>query len=153
MGVFPTALKTAAVKPLLKRNNLDPSILNNYRPVSNLPFLRKILEKLVFNQLNDFMITHKIYEIYQSGFRTNHSAETALVKIVNDLRMNLDRTNPSILVLLDLSVAFDTVDHSILLDRLHNDNGISGSVFNWFKSYLTDRKMFVSMEGYSSKEL
>ena len=65
--------------------------------------------------------------------------------------MNLDRTKPSILVLLDLSAAFDTVDHSILLDRLHNQIGISGSVFNWLKSYLTVRKMFVSMEGYSSK--
>ena len=63
MGVFPNAFKTAAVKPLLRRNNLDPSILNNYRPVSNLPFLSKISEKLVFNQLNNFMITHLIYEI------------------------------------------------------------------------------------------
>ena len=124
----------------------DPSILNNYRPVSNLPFFSKTFEKPVFNQLNYLMVNHKIYEIYQSGFRTNHTTETALVKIVNDLRMNLDRTKPSILVLLDLSAAFDAVDYSILLDRLHRQTGISGSVFNWFKSYLTDRKMFVSME-------
>ena len=88
------------------------------------------------------MITHKIYEIYQSGFRTNHSTETALVKIVNDLRMNLDRTKPYILVLLDFSAASDTLDHSILSDSLHNQVGISVSVFNWFESYLNDRKMF-----------
>ena len=149
MGVFPTALTTAAVKPLLKRNNLDPSTLSNYRPVSNLPFLSNILEKLVCYQLNDF--THTIYEMYQSGFRTNHCNETALVKIVNDLRLNLVRMKPSILVLLNSRAAFDTVDHPILLDKHHNQVWISGSVFNWFKSYLTDRKMFISIEGYSSK--
>ena len=78
------------------------------------------------------MITHKIYEVYQSGFRSNHSTDSALINTVNDLKMNLDKTKPSILVLLNLSAAFDTVDHPILLDRLHNQVGISVSVFNWF---------------------
>ncbi len=145
MGVFPTAFKTAIIKPTLKRNNLDTSILDNYRPVSNLPFLSKILEKIVFNQLNDFMNSSSILEIYQSGFRKHHSTETALVKIVNDLRSNMDRKMLSVLVLLDLSAAFDTVDHTILLNRLHNLVGISGTVFNWFKSYLSDRKFYVNI--------
>ena len=68
-GVFPAAFKTAVVRPTLKRSNLDPAVLDNYRPVSNMPFLSKILERIVFNQLNDFMMSNNILEIYQSGFR------------------------------------------------------------------------------------
>ncbi len=96
MGVFPAALKTAVVKPLqkknnlLKKNNLDHSVFSNYRPVSNLPFLSKILEKLVFNKLNDFLDSSKIFEKYQSGFGANHSTETAPVKVANDIRLNMD---------------------------------------------------------------
>lgn len=148
-GVFPSSLKTAIVKPLLKRNNLDPSVLSNYRPVLNLTFLSKILEKVVFNQLKDFLNSHDIFEKYQSGFRAKHSTETALTKVVNDLRCNMDMKKLS--VLLDLSAAFDTVDHAILLDRLHTLIGLSGTVFNWLKSYLTGREIFISMDKYSSK--
>ncbi|KAJ0062165.1 hypothetical protein NL108_017132 [Boleophthalmus pectinirostris] len=149
-GVFPTPLKTAMVKPLLKKDNLDPSLLSNYRPVSNLPFLSKILEKIVFNQINDFMIANNIFEIHQSGFRVHHSTETALVKILDDIRSNMDKKNLSVLVLLDLTAAFDTVDHCILLDRLHYAVGLSGSVFNWFKSFLTNRDFYVSLGEHSS---
>ena len=150
MGVFPSAFKTALVKPLLKRNGLDVLDPNNYRPVSNLPFLSKILEKLVFNQLNDFINSKNIHEIFQSGFRSKHSTETALVKVVNDLRHDLDTRKLAVLVLLDLSAAFDTVDHRILLNRLHNLIGISGTVFKWFQSYLTDREFFISLNECSS---
>ena len=150
-GVFPTSLKTAIVKPLLKRNTSDPSVLSNYRPVSNLPFLSKILEKLVFNQLNDFLISHNISKKYQSGSRAKHSTETALTKVVNDLRCIMDMKKLSVLVLLDLSAAFDTVDNTVLLDRLHIPIGLSGIVFNWFKSYLTGREFYMdecSSESY-----
>ena len=125
MGVFPSAFKTVLVKPLLKRNGLDVLDPNSYRPVPNLPFLSKILEKLVFNQLNDFIISINIHKKFQSGFRAKHSTETALVKVVNDLRHTLDMRKLAVLVLLDLSAAFDTVDHGILLNRLHNLIGIS----------------------------
>uniref|UniRef100_A0A671UM61 Reverse transcriptase domain-containing protein n=1 Tax=Sparus aurata TaxID=8175 RepID=A0A671UM61_SPAAU len=150
MGVFPTAFKMAVVKPLLKKSNLDPNVFDNYRPVSNLPFLSKILEKLVFNQVNDFLNRNNILEKHQSGFRRNHSTETALVKILNDIRWNLDNKKLTVLVLLDLSAAFDTVDHHILLNRLSHLVSLSGSVLNWFCSYLTDRCFYVSMDTCSS---
>uniref|UniRef100_A0A3B3D471 Reverse transcriptase domain-containing protein n=1 Tax=Oryzias melastigma TaxID=30732 RepID=A0A3B3D471_ORYME len=144
-GVFPTAFKSAVVKPLLKKTNLDPTVFNNYRPVSNLPFLSKILEKLVFIQLNEFLLNNNIFEINQSGFRVNHSTETALLKIVNDIRYALDSGQISVLILLDLSAAFDTVDHLILINRLRNI-GLSGTVLEWFTSYLTERNFMVSMD-------
>uniref|UniRef100_A0A3B3I2H5 Reverse transcriptase domain-containing protein n=1 Tax=Oryzias latipes TaxID=8090 RepID=A0A3B3I2H5_ORYLA len=149
-GVFPSACKTAVVRPLLKKSNLDPKIMDNYRPVSNLPFLGKIIEKLVFIQLHDFLNEHNVLEKCQSGFRTNHSTETALLKILNDLRHNYDSQKLSVLVLLDLSAAFDTVDHQILIDRLRSRVGLSGTALNWFHSYLTDRHFFVSMDTRSS---
>ena len=149
-GVFPAAFKGAVVRPLLKKSNLDFNDLNNFRPVSNLPFLSKILEKLVFIQLNDFINEHNVLEKFQSGFRVNHSTETALLKILNDFRLNYDSQRVTVLVLLDLSAAFDTVDHTILLNRLKHI-GLSGAVLKWFTSYLSDRTFMVSLDTYSSK--
>ena len=151
LGVFPTDLKTALVKPLLKKGNLDILTPSSFRPISNLPFLSKILEKLVFNQLTTFLNSNTKLEMFQSGFRRHHSTETALLKVVNDIRTNLDSKKPSVLVLLDLSAAFDTVDHQILLDRLSEHVGLSGIVFQWFTSYLCRRNFFVCMDGQSSK--
>uniref|UniRef100_A0A8C7WUK6 Reverse transcriptase domain-containing protein n=1 Tax=Oryzias sinensis TaxID=183150 RepID=A0A8C7WUK6_9TELE len=148
-SIFPADFKTAVVKPLLKKTNLDPSVFKNYRPVSNLPFFSKVLEKLVFIQLNEFLLQNNIFEINQSGFRTNHSTETALLKIVNDVRCALDSGQISVLVLLDLSAAFDTVDHMILVNR-HKSLGLSGTVLKWFKSYLMERNFMVSMDTHFS---
>ena len=92
-----------------------------------------------------------IFEAYQSGFRAHHSKETALVKVVNDIRINLDKKKTSVLVLLDLSSAFDTVDDAILLNRLQNRAGLSGTVLNWFRSYLTDRDSFISIDDSASR--
>ncbi len=119
-GTFPYSLKTAVVKPLLKKCNLDNTILSNYRPISNLPFIGKIIEKVVFNQLNNYFNSNGYLDHFQSGFRVHHSTETALIKIINDIRFNSDSGKISVLVLLDLSAAFDTVDHNILLERLEN---------------------------------
>ena len=149
-GTFPESLKTAVVKPLLKKRSLDVSILNNYRPVSNLPFIGKIIEKVVYQQLNKFLTLNAILDKHQSGFRQHHSTETALIKVLNDIRMNSDTGQSTVLVLLDLSAAFDTIDHAILLDRLENWVGLSGAVLQWFRSYLQDRKYFVSIGNYKS---
>ncbi len=110
----------------LKKPQLDPKDLVNYRPISNLPFLSKILEKVVSSQLYSFLEKNDICEDFQSGFRPYHSTETALIRVTNDLLLSSDRGCISLLVLLDLSAAFDTIDHNILLNRLENFVGISG---------------------------
>ena len=135
------------IKPLIKKPNLDISLLSNYRPISNLPFLSKILEKVVAKQLDDYLFENNLLEDFQSGFRTNHSTETALLRVTNDLLIASDKGLLSVLVLLDLSAAFDTVDHNILLRRLENDVGIKNSALNWFRSYLSDRLQFVHVIG------
>ncbi len=124
---------------------LDPKDLVNYRPISNLPFLSKILEKAVSSQLYSFLEKNDICEDFQSGFRPSHSTETALIRVTNDLLLSSGHGCISLLVLLDLSAPFDTIDHNILLNRLENCVGISGSALAWFKSYLSDRHQFVAV--------
>lgn len=151
-GIFPDALQIAVVRPLLKKHNLHPSILCNFRPIPNLPFSSKILEKVVFTQIDAFVNENNICEKFPSGFRSGHSTETALLKMVNYLRVNADGNK--VLVLLDLSVAFDTVDHDILMTMncLNNCVGLSGTVLNWFNTYLKGIKYFVNQADHHSNE-
>ena len=151
-GVFPDTFKTAVVKPILKKPKLDNNILANYRPISNLPFISKVLEKIVSVQINSFLNENNILETYQSGFRRYHSTETALTKIISDLRLNSDANKVSILILLDLSAAFDTIDHDILINRLEKHIGFSECVLNWFKTYIRGRKYYVSLGGHVSEK-
>uniref|UniRef100_A0A8C1S6N0 Reverse transcriptase domain-containing protein n=1 Tax=Cyprinus carpio TaxID=7962 RepID=A0A8C1S6N0_CYPCA len=151
-GIVPSALKSAMIRPLLKKPTLDPDVLANYRPISNLPFLSKVLEKVVVSHLQDHLKHNNLFEKFQSGFRTAHSTETALVRVTNDLRMTADAGSPSLLILLDLSAAFDTVDHGILLNRLHHTIGLTGTALNWFKSYLTNRTEYISLGSARSRQ-
>ncbi len=114
-GTFPNSLKTAVVKPLLKKCNLDNTMLSNYRPISNLPFIGKIIEHLFFNQLNKYLKSNGYLDNLKSGVWAHHSTETALIKRINYIWLNSYAGKLSALVLLDLSAAFDTVNHSILL--------------------------------------
>ncbi|TWW71215.1 putative RNA-directed DNA polymerase from transposon X-element [Takifugu flavidus] len=138
------------IKPLLKKPSLDPDVLANYRPISNLPFISKVLEKVVVTQLLEHLQRNSLFEMFQSGFRAHHSTETALLKVTNDLLIASDHGLVSILVLLDLSAAFDTVDHSILLQRLEHVIGIKGTALDWFRSYLSDRYQFAHVHGVPS---
>ncbi len=119
-GTFPNSLKTAVVKALLKKRNLDNTVLSTIDQYQIFLFIGKIIEKVVFNQLNNYLNSNGYLDNFQSGFRVHHSTETALIKIINDIRFNSDSGKISVLVLLDLSAAFDTVDHNILLERLEN---------------------------------
>ncbi len=139
LGYIPKSFKLAVIKPLIKKPKLDPCELANYRPISNLPFMSTFLEKVVSAQFCYCLQKNDIYEEFQSGFRPHQSTETALVKITNNLLLASDQGCIKLLVLLDLSAAFDTIGHDILIDRLQNYTGIQGQVLRWFRSYLSDR--------------
>ena len=139
-GEFPEQCKHAIVRPLLKKDNLDPDELKNYRPVSNLHFISKIIEKLVVQRLEDHLCKYSMFDPLQSAYRSGHSTETALVKINNDIVSSLDGGQCVILASLDLSSAFDTVNHAIFLRRLQDMYGICNTFQKWFDSYLTNRQ-------------
>ncbi len=149
-GTFPTAFKQARVSPLLKKPALNPALLENYRPVSLLPFIAKSLERVVFNQLSLFLAQNNILDNNQSGFRSGHSTETALLSVTEALRLARAASKSSVLILLDLSAAFDTVNHQILMSILRK-MGVSGTALLWFESYLSDRSFRVSWRGEVSK--
>ncbi|CAJ1061240.1 RNA-directed DNA polymerase from mobile element jockey [Xyrichtys novacula] len=149
-GTVPRDFKHAVVRPLLKKTGLDPSLCANFRPISNLPYLSKILEKVVYNQLLPFLEDNGITELFQSGFKALHSTESALLKVSNDILMTTDSGKFVVLVLLDLSAAFDTVDHSILISRLEHCVGIKGVALDWFRSYLRDRSFCVQIDNSAS---
>ena len=118
-----------------------------------LPFLSKVLEKAVAAQLQIHLKDNNIFEKFQSGFRTAHSTETALVRVTNDLLMAADAGFPSLLVLLDLSAAFDSVDHPILLERLYSTVGLRDLALGWLQSYLAGRTECVALGGAKSSVL
>jgi hypothetical protein len=151
-GNVPTSLKEARVRPLIKKPSLDRDVLKNYRPVSNLPLVSKVIEKVVAARLCEHLHvdTQNMQEPFQSAYRKHHSTETALVRVCNDIRTALDDKQGTLLVLLDLSSAFDTIDHQILLARLEKRFGLQGSVLQWMESYLQDRSQRVVIGQASS---
>jgi hypothetical protein len=146
-GQFPDSFKHAIVIPLLKKHNMNKTELKNYRPVSNLPFLSKLLERIVQNQLQSHLNVHGLMPSTQSAYRAYHSTETALLKICNDILLAADEGDVKALCMLDLTAAFDTVDHDVLLSKLQQMFGISGMVLTWLKSYLMNRTYRVIYAG------
>ena len=143
---FPSEMKRAVIKPTIKKTNADADCLKNYRPVSNLPVVSKLIEKIVLDQLNDHLSSNELHCPVQSGYRPNHSCETLLVRMTDDIFKEVHKDNIVIVVLLDLSAAFDTIDHSVLLQKLCKDFGITGDVLDWFGSYLIDRFFRVKID-------
>ena len=140
-GSFPSVLKYAVVRPLLKKPTPDSNNLKKYRPVSNLSFLSKVIEKIVLRQLFAYLNSHDLLCPSQSAYRPCHSTKTALLQITNDILRALDDGDVPVLTLLGLSSAFDTVDHYILLHKLQSLCGISGTVLSLFEPYRTGRTL------------
>ena len=153
-GSFANAWKTATVRPLLKKPDLD-LVPKNYRPVSNLSFISKVVEKAMLQQFNAHCEANLLMPDYQSAYRTNYSCETAITRLVNDILWAMENQNVAALSAIDLSAAFDTVDHNILLEVLKVKFGISGTALDWFNNYLRPRycKVNVGCEYSSPKEL
>ena len=145
-GDFPSAWKNALVLPLLKKDGLEP-IFKNYRPVSNLQFVSKLAESAVAKQLHHHMAVNDLFPMLQSSYRKFHSTETALLKVKNDILLNMNKQHVTLLALLDLSAAFDTIDHCILLERLKSVFGIRGTALSWFASYLSNRSQQICIDG------
>lgn len=147
-GTFPSNLKHALVKPTLKSNDMDRDALSSYRPVSNLAFISKIVEKCA-----RFLEDNQLICEAQSGYRPNHSCETLLTRMFDDINGELDNNNIVALLLLDLSAAFDAIDHDILLEKLRYDYGIGSSALLWLSSYLRGRSFSVNINGNISSRM
>ena len=137
-GRFASNWKTLIIRPLLKKLGLK-LLLANYRPVSYLSFISKLVEKCALKQFIQHCDDQNLIPDYQSEYGSGYSTETALVKITNDILWSFEKQHASTLIVMDLSAAFDTVDHQILLDVLENRFGITGTALSWFRTYLQPR--------------
>ena len=149
-GTFPCEWKISKVTPVYKTGPRED--MNNYRPISAISIIAKTMEKLVYNQLYEYFIKNDILTNSQHGFKPNHSTVTAMLEIANKWFHNIDIGQLNGVVFLDLKKAFDTVDHKILLHKLHL-YGIKGIALNWFRSYLSNRKQYCRVNDHVSHPL
>ena len=138
-GVLPSSQKRSVISPIIKQPGLDPAVPSSYRPIANVTFISKIIEKLVASQLFNYLDANHLLPQCQSGFRKGHSTESLLLRLLSDIYCAIDRSQLTLLALFDVSAAFDSVDHDILLRRLSLTFGIKALPLEWLTSYLTDR--------------
>ena len=139
--------KGLIVKPVLKKQSMSTEEFSRFRPVSNLKFISKAIEKVVAVQLIDHLDKNNLHEPFQSAYKKYYSVETALLRVQNDILKAIDSQRCVVLVLLDLSAAFDTVNHKILLERMFSKFGVTGMALKWFEPYLADRNFRVAVRG------
>ena len=149
-GVFPSRMKIAKVIPMFKSGTKTD--VTNYRPISLLPQFSKILEKLFLTRINSFLCVNNILSSSQYGFCTNLSTSLAMMELIEEITNPTDNKKHAIGVFIDLKKAFDTVDHRILIKKLEH-YGVRGAASDWLKSYLSNRKQFVNIDGCSSELL
>ena len=150
-GIVPDELKRAKVIPIYKKSG-SSLVMKNYRPVSLLPVFSKILERVVYNRLFNYLVKHSILHTSQYGFQINLSTEQAILELQDRVTNILENGKLCVGIFMDLSKAFDTLDHSILLSKLQA-YGIRGMALDWFRNYLSNRKQYVSINGTSSNHL
>ena len=150
-GVFSQKWKVAIVNPLLKKLGME-LISSSYRPISNLKFVSKLVESCAMDRLNKHCFYNRLIPDYQSAYRRFYSCETSVLKLVNDILWGMECQEISSLIVCNLSAAFDTVDHLLLLDILSNKFGVGGTALNWFDSYLHPRSLQVMIGKEFSSE-
>ena len=133
---MPDEMKAAIITPILKKASLDSETLKSYRPISNMSFLSKLVERVVADRLIAHMRDNDLYMPLQSAYRQNCSTETALLHVHDSVIRSIDERKDVILLLIDLSAAFDTIDHDILLNTLSNTIGVKDRCLSWFAAYL-----------------
>ncbi|KXJ21300.1 putative RNA-directed DNA polymerase from transposon X-element [Exaiptasia diaphana] len=149
-GVFPTLLKKGLIHPSIKKHSLDCEVYSNFRHISNVAFLSKTVERVAATQDLNYLESNGLMAKFQSAYRCFHS--TALLRVFNDMLTAIDQQQEVVLVLLDLSSAFDTIDHEALISRLQCRYGISGTALKWFRSYLIGRSQQVAIKDSLSQE-
>ena len=149
-GICPDHFKSSLVLPHLKKSNLDKEELTNYRPISHLSFLSKLSERIVKIRLMHHLSSNALLNSFQSAYAKFHSTETTLLAVHNHIINSISQQKVTALCLLDLSAAFDTIDHSILIERLSSWFGLNGTVLSWMKSYLSHRSFKVTLNGTES---
>ena len=137
---------------LLKGSSLNYAEFKSYRPISNLSFIGKLIERVVLRRLNNHILLNNLNIPFQSAYKKSYSTETLLVRIVNDLLIASSENTATIVMMLDLSAAFDTVDHNKLINILKTEIGISGCALNWFVSFITGRCQRVRIGEHESME-
>ena len=146
-------IKESTIMPILKKNGLDPELLKHYRPVSDIVLVSKLIEKVVLRRVNSHERVNGLQCHYQHGYKKFHSTETLLLSVVNDVLVGFENNTATILILLDLSAAFDTVDINKLLSILDKELGIRGTALKWFQSFLVGRKQLVRIQNTLSDYL
>ena len=126
-------------------------MLKNYRPVSNIAFIGKVLQKVAVHRLTEHLTMNGLHKEYQSAYKTRHSTETTLLRVKHDIAGALDRNHDMMFVMLDLLVAFDTIDHVHLLKLLQDEYGVRGTALAWFRTYMEDRTYRVQIDSTTSE--
>ena len=152
MGSFNKLWKLSTIVPLQKKVGSDTS-LANYWPVNNLPFLSKIVEKVILNQLQSHIDEHQLLTSRLCAYRLGYSTELVILKITNDVLHSMDLQCVTPLVAINLSMAFSTVNHSIMLSVLEHRFGFTKNALKWFHEYLCDRSIVVEINGTIWREL
>ena len=150
-GAFSNQWKTAIVKPLIKAKKNDTAH-TNYRPVSNLSFISKVLERCTLQQLTQHCNNHTLLPDFQSTYQKHHGCETSLLKLTNDILWDMGNQQVTSMIILDLSTAFDTVDHELLLKVLNHKFRVTDIALEWYKNYRIPRKFKVFINGSYSNE-